>query len=714
MSNFHSKFNRILGCLSLILLTTSIPANAYSYVQSPYENIDYYELGMNSIENREFTKAIDYLKKALNKDPQNPYIRNNLAVALTSRGTYLYNQKIDLEKAANDYRSAIFYLQHYGKSQNTDTINENINIAHQNLTSVLKSANISTDAANRLKKAKELRGKGELAAAFVEYNYAAKERKYAYESYVALGDIMTIFSDEYNAAVYYDKALALNSNEAYLHLKFGRTLYKLGKYDTAVRELDLATENSKTKIEALALLETIWKNITLKNSQDAIAQMNLGAIYQKQGKFNQALSQYQLAQKLDNNNPMIKLNIATLYQQKGDFSEALAIYNNALKSSPSDITLNCYKAATLNQMGKQDEAINIYQKLLIQNPENAKIKKELLKTINSSSDIIATNYLENLSKNMPNDADIQYNYAYLLHKNHHYKDALPYYQKALQLDAQNIDAYLNIASIYKQQNNIELALQTLEQAKNIFPDNSKVAQSIKEIAEEKSFSLLQKATKLYQEKQYNEAINTYKSISNPSEDVYLGIGACYQALENYDNAILYYNKAIQLDPSNPTSHYFLGIAYLYQKNFDKSEIALKKAMELDSINPDIKDAYKTLKFSKSEQIMNEGISLFESDMLEKAVAKFNNAIELCNENGYAHYYRGLALDMLKRSEKAIEDYKLAIELNPELTIIYYSMAVAYDNLDNRLEAKKMYQKFIEETKTDDEYSQYAKQRLSEL
>ena len=80
MSNFHSKFNRILGCLSLILLTTSIPANAYSYVQSPYENIDYYELGMNSIENREFTKAIDYLKQSefIQQELQCPAVRTVL------------------------------------------------------------------------------------------------------------------------------------------------------------------------------------------------------------------------------------------------------------------------------------------------------------------------------------------------------------------------------------------------------------------------------------------------------------------------------------------------------------------------------------------------------------------------------------------------------------------------------------------------------------
>ena len=99
-----------------------------------------------------------------------------------------------------------------------------------------------------------------------------------------------------------------------------------------------------------------------------------------------------------------------------------------------------------------------------------------------------------------------------------------------------------------------------------------------------------------------------------------------------------------MDNSNPTSYYFLGLAYLYQKDFVKSEDALKKALELDSVNPDITDAYKSLKFAKSEAVMNEGIILFEADKPKEALEKFNNALSLCEENGYAHYYRGLIFD----------------------------------------------------------------------
>ena len=201
MNSRNLKQKILIIFLAIILSSLGNFALAQSYIPNSYENSDYYELGMTSIKNREYTKAIDYLKIALAKEPQNTSIRNNLAVAYTSRATYYYNQGIDLEKAANDYRSAIYYLEFFGKYNNSETITQNITIAHQNLDSVLAAQKAKTDSLSRLKKAKELRGKGELTASAIEYIYAAKDRQYAYESYVALGDIMKTLSNEYNAAV---------------------------------------------------------------------------------------------------------------------------------------------------------------------------------------------------------------------------------------------------------------------------------------------------------------------------------------------------------------------------------------------------------------------------------------------------------------------------------------------------------------------------------
>lgn len=686
-----------------------------SYASTNYANPNYYNLGMQALNKHDYNNAIGYFKHVLKKDPSYTSARNNLAVAYTSRGNYYYNQANNLEKAATDFRSAIYYLQYYDKENNSSTINENIAVAQANLGNVLALLKTPTDPLSRLKKAKELRGQNELAAAVVEYAQAAKNEKYAYECNVAIGDIMKILSNEYNAAVYYDKALSLNSKDPYLHLKFGRTLYNLGNIETAVSELNIATENEKTKTEAFALLENIWKNRIAKSPKDALAQMNLGTVYQNQRKYNLAMAQYKTALSLEPRNQMVKLNLATLYQATGAYQEALNIYDGILKYNPDNFMANNYKAATLRELGKKDKAVEIYQKLLQENPTNKQVKQDLLNTISELPDITALNYLLQLTKKVSNDADIHYAYAYTLHKNKRYGLALTEYRQALAIDPQILDAYLNIASIEKQQNNnVNIALETLKTAQAMFPSNEKIKKIIAEYNEDNAYTLSTKASELYNQKLYDQAISVYNSIPNPSEDVFLGIGACYQAMGDYDTAITNYSKALTIDASNPNSHYFLGLAYLYKKDFVNAEKYLLKAKELDKVNPDIQDAYKTLQFAKSEAAMNEGIKLFESSKNNEAIEQFNKALELCPENGYAHYYRGLAYDALAKNQNAVNDYILAVQYNPELTMAYYSMAVSYENLNNKVEAKKMYQKFVQEYKTKDEYFNYAKQRITEL
>jgi len=709
----QNKALLICCCIALAGIPTASYAE-YPQNNSAYANANYYDLGMDALKQRNYNNAIEYLKQALAKDPSYSSARNNLAVAYTSRGNYYFNQGIDLEKAANDFRLAIYYLKYYDKASNTEVINENIDIALLNLDNVLTAQKAPKDAASRLNKAKELRGQNELAASVIEYVYASKDAKYAYESNVALGDIMRILTNEYNAAVFYDKALAINSKDPYLHLKFGRTLYKLGNIDTAVKELDIAAEDNKTKLEALKLLETIWEDRVAQSPRNAIAHMNLGTIYQNEKKYDLAMVQYRTAQSLDPHNQMVKLNIATLYQAKGNYQDALAIYNELLKTKPDDYLINIYKAATLDKIGLKNEAISVYKKLLIANPTNANVKNHLLDTISELPDTSALNYLAELSAKFPNDAEIHYTYAYTLHKNKKYSLAIDEYQKSLTLDAKNLDAYLNLAAIQKQNTNISGAIETLNKAHSIYPNNEKIKNTIAEYNDEQAFSLLDKATNLYNKKDYNDAIIVYKSISNPTEDVFLGIGACYQAMERYDEAIANYTKAMALDPANPNSHYFIGLAYLYKKDYVNSEKYLKKAKELDSVNPDIADALKSLQFAKSEEIMNKGIQLFENNKNEEAIANFNKAITLCAENGYAYYYRGLVYDTKGQNQNAINDYKKAVHYNPELTMTYYSMALSYDALKNKVEAKKMYQKFINEYPTQDEYRQYAQQRLKEI
>ena len=82
MKKHNFKNNIILTCTVLFLLSLTQSVFAADYMQSPAENIDYYSVGMRSLQSRDYTGAIDAFKRALYKNPKDLNERYARAVAL--------------------------------------------------------------------------------------------------------------------------------------------------------------------------------------------------------------------------------------------------------------------------------------------------------------------------------------------------------------------------------------------------------------------------------------------------------------------------------------------------------------------------------------------------------------------------------------------------------------------------------------------------------
>lgn len=676
---------------------------------------EHYDKGMAYLNQRQYAKAIEELKRALKLNPKETSIVNNLSVAYSSRGTYYYNKNISIEKAANDYRSSLYYLKYYNTVNPSEVMNDNIRITEENLKNILivQKQNLSPEA--RFKKAKELRGQGEFIPAAIEFIAASQNSKLAYESFLALGDIMRILQENSKSAIYYDKALSINQEDPDLHLKFARVLYSVGNIEDAVNEFNIAANSEDTKSDSIASLEKIWKEKVKENPNDATAHMNLGAVYQKKGDYDGAMAEYKTAQILDPQNPVVRLNIATLFQQQGNYMMALKSYDSIIAVYPTDALAHYYKASVLKKLGRINEAITQYEMVMKLEPNNQKAKNELIDTIKSMPTAQSLNYMYNMAVKNPKDYYTQYNFAYMLHSNKRNDEAIAYYQRAIQANPKFVDSYINIATIYNDKGMHELAMEYLAKANSISPNNAQVNKSIEEFRNAKLSQDVNKASEFYSQKRYQEALNIYLAMKEKSAEVYLGIGACYQAMENYDEAINAYKSAVQEDSSNPNSYHFLGLAYYYKKDFEHAGNAFKKAKELDPINPDIQDAIDTLAYAQSEVVLAKGLEYYNSQQYSEALKYFNQAIQKSLINPYAYYYRAMVYDVLKKYNEAIADYKKVLGLTEDMKIAYYALAVDYDLLNNKAEAKNMYQKFIEvASSSDDEYTKYAKQRLEEL
>ena len=130
----------------------------------------------------------------------------------------------------------------------------------------------------------------------------------------------------------------------------------------------------------------------------------------------------------------------------------------------------------------------------------------------------------------------------------------------------------------------------------------------------------------------------------------------YDAVEakEYENAIIYYNKAIELNPDDAIAYNNRGCAKVDLKDYTGAIEDYNKGIEL---KPDYANAY-----------FNRGISKSNLNDYTGAIEDYNKAIQLNPDKDKAYRNRGDAKYNIQDYTGAIEDYNKAIQLNPDYTI----------------------------------------------
>ena len=201
---------------------------------------------------------------------------------------------------------------------------------------------------------------------------------------------------------------------------------------------------------------------------------------------------------------------------------------------------------------------------------------------------------------------------------------------------QVIDTKLNIADCYYKQKNYSKAMEYLDKTLEKFPKNEKV--------------IFIKAGMLEEQKCYNAAIEMYKSLSfqEPFYQAvnYNCIAVCYSKMSDYDSALEYCNKALDL---YKTPRILLNKAY-YTTNSDD---AILIAQQVFDLNPEPKEAI--------DAYLHIGIRYSEKGEYNNAIKYFDKVIELDSKNPETYYAKGCCYSKTERFEEAIPMYEKAID-----------------------------------------------------
>ena len=161
----------------------------------------------------------------------------------------------------------------------------------------------------------------------------------------------------------------------------------------------------------------------------------------------------------------------------------------------------------------------------------------------------------------------------------------------------------------------------------------------------------------------------------------------YEALEIYKEAVKDYDKCIKLEPDN-YEFYCDKANAMADYDEENALIVFNKAIEL---NPKYILAYN-----------NRGRTYFSLNRIDDGIDDFEKAIELSNEiisTGKAKainfYYRAWALDKLTQTKEALADYKKSIKLNPNHFGSYFSRGYLYYNQEKYKESLLDFKRTIE-------------------
>lgn len=194
--------------------------------------------------------------------------------------------------------------------------------------------------------------------------------------------------------------------------------------------------------------------------------------------------------------------------------------------------------------------------------------------------------------------------------------------------------------------------------------------------------LCDKGIELMREEKFTQAIECFKKVIeiDPNyEKVWLHMGYCYDGNYNSDKAMECYRKAIDSDPKDYEAYYNLGNQYLDLSDpfiddepYGDYEQAIKYYEKAIEIEPDFSFAWN-----------NMGFCYGKLGNHTKSAEGHRKAVELDPENISAWVNLGVAEFFLGNHLKAIEAYEKAIEEDPKHNMAWICLRTTVESYKNK-------------------------------
>jgi tetratricopeptide (TPR) repeat protein len=383
--------------------------------------------------------------------------------------------------------------------------------------------------------------------------------------------------------------------------------------------------------------------------------------YEESGDYKTALNLIITKVAKDSTNSRLWMEIARLYRLNQQYKQSIQAYERALQLNPENRSIIAALARVNKMIAKKDISKKLYHEFLQYEPDNIMALSDLAEIYSSDNmpDSAATYYTQ-LHKLDTVNVEYLYKLAYNQWNSGNFDESFKNYKKVMTIDSTYLPVVFDLARIYTKYKMPDSALYILKNNVQVYPEESKV---------------------------------------------FAELGNVYFAKNEYDNSIVWFEKALDKGYQGNEAYKRLAISYYSTHEYEKSKKCFDILFQKDS------NDYKTCLYlghlnnildnpSKGIELLNKSLSLITPDPMTITTI-YSGIADSYNLLGN---YTEQINTILKRQEYLPEAYKSAKYL--------LDIAEIYDyKLKSKPDALKFYLSYYDEIKNLDWLSQSTKNEI---
>ena len=283
------------------------------------------------------------------------------------------------------------------------------------------------------------------------------------------------------------------------------------------------------------------------------------------------------------------------------------------------------------------------------------------------------------------------------YKDKRFEDAIALWEKALEVNPQEIEVLYSLGLIYFEIKKYDESIKFLIQLLDLSPGHFKAMLIIgTAYIKLRKFDLAE------------DYIRKSIEINSKHKLSFLNLGAIYSVQKKFDDAIDMFQKVVDLYPNEVRAYLGLGKIYALLGEIENANRNFKKVIEFDESGPLGSYAKKAIVLDVGEQksdndleqLYAEGYKFYLGRYYHAAIDRFQNYLKYRKKDDLVHFMMAESQLRCGMLNESFLSFKRAIINKPKNALYYKELALLLDKLGNPTDVLAILNKAIEFGKKD--------------